>query len=366
MKQKLEVSQEEAKQIFKNTGYFPDDERPVFLYIKKHNVTGLLYFGRTIQEPYAYFGSGILWEKHLNENGKNVSTIWLRKFENEDDPRLEKMARRISKELNIVESEKFANNCIEKGHNKPNPLPTLEYLQECFEYNADTGELFWKIRPLYHFYNNKTEMKRWNSRYAGKIAGRLNKENEYMELNIEGKIYKVHRIIWKLLKKEEPPRIIDHIDCNRSNNKIENLRKASKSENNVNVIKSTNNKWGFTGVQYDNRKNKFLATIRYKNKTYFLGYYTTAEEASLVYQKKSLELRGEFSTVILAEYEENLKNTTMLGRGVKGYFFIKKSNKYFAHITHNKKRIPLGYFNTAEEASQAYTDAVLKYRGIVM
>jgi hypothetical protein len=47
------------------------------------------------------------------------------------------------------------------------PLPSLEYLQECFEYNRDTGELFWKVRPLHHFIDDRA-WKSCNTRYAGK------------------------------------------------------------------------------------------------------------------------------------------------------------------------------------------------------
>ena len=144
MKQPLEVSPQEALEIFKNTRHLPDNERPVFLYMKKHNITGLLYFGRTIKEPFKYKGSGLAWSRHIKEYGNDISTIWLRMFETEDDLRLFKMARRISLQLDIVNSDRFANKVIESGHNKAKELPSWEYLNECFEYNEDTGELFWK------------------------------------------------------------------------------------------------------------------------------------------------------------------------------------------------------------------------------
>lgn len=49
---------------------------PTYLYIKKHNVTGLMYFGKTIQNPMKYKGSGIYWKNHLREHGNDVTTIW--------------------------------------------------------------------------------------------------------------------------------------------------------------------------------------------------------------------------------------------------------------------------------------------------
>jgi hypothetical protein len=365
MKLKLEVSLEEAIEIIKNTRNLPDNERPVFLYMKQHNITGLLYFGRTVSEPYTYLGSGKAWKRHLKEYGNDISTIWLRKFENEDDLRLKKMAIRISKELDIVKSEKFANTVIEKGHNRPNVLPTWEYLNECFEYNADTGKLIWKTRPLHHF-KNEHGWKVWNIKFAGKHAGGLNKSGQYLYTKMDFNRYSNHRIIWKLLKNEEPPSIIDHIDGNSLDNRIENLRSASKAENNRNRVNPNKNKTGFIGVSYRKRSNSFEANISYNGKKIFLGHYQTADEANLAYQAKSLEIFGEFSTVTQEEYDKNLKNTKIHIKMYKGNSFNAITNKYASRISHNGKQIFLGSFKTEEEASQAYKDAVLKYRGKII
>jgi hypothetical protein len=366
MKKRLEVSLAEAKEIIKNTRHLPDNERPVFLYMKQHNVTGLLYFGRTVKDPYKYKGSGKKWKRHLKKCGSDILTIWLRMYENEDCEQLATMARRISNELNIVESERFANTRIETGHNKAKELPSQEYLQECFDYNRDTGELTWKTRPLHHF-KSEARCKHWNSRFSNKLAGCISKSSGYIDVGLDGKHYKVHRIIWKLLKNEELPAVIDHIDGNESNNRIENLRGASKEENNRNCIKRKNNTTGFTGVNYRKDCNNFQAIIRYNGKPISLGSFVTAEEASLAYQKASLELHGEFSSVTQEEYEYNLKNTKISERKVaKGYCYIKPNNNYRAYIPYNGKQKVLGYFKTEEEASQAHKNAMLEYHGIIV
>jgi hypothetical protein len=361
MKKRLEVSLEEAIEIIKNTRHLPDDERPVFLMMKMHDKTGLLYFCRTVKDPYKYHGSGVYWTEYLKEHGRDVSNIWLRKFDNENDPRLEKMARRISSELDIVESENFANKCIEKGHNKPKTLPSWEYLKECFRYDVNTGELFWKVRPVHHF-KNSHRMNIWNTKFSNKVAGSINKHIGYFRISIDDIRYLIHRIIWKLLKNEEPPAIIDHIDGNRTNNRINNLREASKSQNSSNCTQNKNNTTGFKGVSYNIISKQYISRIFHNGKEIWLGSFNTADAASLAYQNKSLELHGEFSIVDQEEYDNNLKNTIISERKKpKGYYYNKDKNKYLARIGYKGKTINLGYFEFADDAGNAYKEAMLKY-----
>jgi hypothetical protein len=373
---KLEVSQEEAKQIIKNTRKLQKNKRPVFLMMKKHNITGLLYFCRSVSDPYSYHGSGIEWLAHLKENGRNVSNIWLRKFENCDDPRLEKMARRISTELDIVESEKFANKIPEYGHIRYNIMPSQEYLQECFEYDEDTGILTWKVRPLHHFENSHS-MNVSNAQFPGKKI--LNNKKGYYVVKIKGKYYQVNRIVWKLLKGTEPENIIDHIDGDSLNNKIGNLREASNSENSRNVKFNKTNKLGVKGVCQ--KCNKYQAQISYDGEVHSLGFYDTVEEASLVYQIASLKHHGEFSTVNVLEYQdaleqfkkdskqrelehqEYLNNLKIINENRPKGVYVDNRNKYYSQIKYNGIKYWLGYFDTIEAASQAYQEASLECHG---
>jgi hypothetical protein len=57
---------------------------PTYLYIKKHKTTGLLYFGKTVQNPMKYKGSGVYWRNHLRKHGNDVSTIWYELFTDKD------------------------------------------------------------------------------------------------------------------------------------------------------------------------------------------------------------------------------------------------------------------------------------------
>jgi len=88
--------------------------------------------------------------------------------------------------------------------------------------------------------------------------------------------------------------IADHIDRNRFNNFVGNLRWATSANNNANVGLSSTNTSGYKGVHWCNTKNKFIASIRIDKKKMNIGRFDTAEEASLAYEAKAKELRGDF------------------------------------------------------------------------
>lgn len=86
-----------------------------YLYIKRHSVTGLKYFGQTSKsDPYTYLGSGKLWLRHIKKHGTQfVVTDWVKLFTNELE--LVEFALTFSKENNIVESSQWANLMQENG-----------------------------------------------------------------------------------------------------------------------------------------------------------------------------------------------------------------------------------------------------------
>lgn len=84
-----------------------------YLYLKKHNQTGLMYFGKTIKDPESYTGSGVYWTRHLEKHGNDVSTVWTKAFT--DTRELNKYALEYSRKHNIVESNNYANLKEEDG-----------------------------------------------------------------------------------------------------------------------------------------------------------------------------------------------------------------------------------------------------------
>jgi hypothetical protein len=86
----------------------------IYLYVKQHQSTGLLYFGKTIcRDPFAYQGSGTYWKRHLKKHGPDISTIELWGFDNQDD--CTRFALEFSEKHCIVESKEWANLRPENG-----------------------------------------------------------------------------------------------------------------------------------------------------------------------------------------------------------------------------------------------------------
>jgi hypothetical protein len=101
--------------------------------------------------------------------------------------------------------------------------------------------------------------------------------------------------VWLYHKGTWPEKFLDHIDGDRTNNRVENLRSASRTENNRNVSVQKNNTSGFKGVSFMRRDNVWVAQIVADRKNYFLGRFPTPEEAYAAYCKAAKELHGEFA-----------------------------------------------------------------------
>jgi hypothetical protein len=120
-----------------------------------------------------------------------------------------------------------------------------------------------------------------------KPAGTFNK-HKYVLINFNGKQYQAHRIIWQMLNGQIPDGMcIDHIDRNPSNNRIENLRLATRQQNSMN-----NSSLGFN---WDKRKKLFLARIAFKKEQKFIGYYNNVLDARAAYLRVRRDLFGEFA-----------------------------------------------------------------------
>lgn len=130
---------------------------------------------------------------------------------------------------------------------------------------------------------------------AGNQAGWLMGDGYYC-VQINKKSYLVHRIIWELHFNEITKYLIDHIDNDRANNKISNLQIASVQQNTQKRKKRTTvSTSAFKGVSWVKRDSKWMAGIKADGKSYYLGGYLTEEDAARAYDKKAIELFGEFA-----------------------------------------------------------------------
>ena len=113
--------------------------------------------------------------------------------------------------------------------------------------------------------------------------------------NEKWKSFRVHRLVGNAFLENPDNKInIDHIDENKSNNNVKNLRWATDAENGRNQGKPKNNTSGYKGVSFHKPSNKYVAFININGKKKHLGYFETAEEASRVYDAKAKELHKDF------------------------------------------------------------------------
>lgn len=158
-----------------------------------------------------------------------------------------------------------------------NTLPSQEYLHECFNYDEVTGDLFWKIRPEYHFKNSRG-FNSFNNRFAGKLASNLSTSKSYKTTRVTGNAAS-HRIIWKYHTGVDPVGVIDHINQDKLDNRIENLRDVSQDINCHNTRESKNNTSGVKGVSFDKRDTIWRAGITIRGNIIHLGFFKDKEDA---------------------------------------------------------------------------------------
>jgi hypothetical protein len=125
----------------------------------------------------------------------------------------------------------------------------------------------------------------------GNVAGYY--ENGYIKLKINSKGYFAHRLAWLYMTGEMPKDCIDHINGIKDDNRFENLREATKSQNNLNVGIKKNNKSGYKGVSA--YKNKWKATGYLNKKSIHLGYFKYPKDAHNAYVKFILDNHKDFA-----------------------------------------------------------------------
>lgn len=156
---------------------------------------------------------------------------------------------------------------------------SIEILRELLDYNPETGAFKWLV--------NKGTAK------AGDVAGCQNALG-YLIIGICGKRYSCHRLAWLCVHGEWPTRQIDHVNTNRSDNRISNLREATKQENMFNRGATVISLTGLKGVS-NKGKYGFQARIMVGGKEHYLGLFSTAELAQAAYCAAAHSLHGEFA-----------------------------------------------------------------------
>jgi hypothetical protein len=152
-------------------------------------------------------------------------------------------------------------------------------VRRLLSYDAETGVFRWRIRRC--------------AMAPGSVAGGRSAAG-YQCISFDGKRTLAHRLAWLHAYGAWPSGELDHIDGDKTNNRLANLREASRSENNINRSVPRSNTSGFRGVSWHKRVRKWEANIKFGGRQKHLGYYSCPAEAHRAYVEAATKLHGDF------------------------------------------------------------------------
>lgn len=166
---------------------------------------------------------------------------------------------------------------------------TQSYLKTRLEYCPESGKFTWlpiKERSRRDAY--------WNRAHAGNIAGTV-KMSGYVRVKLDGIEYAAHRLAWLYAHNETPSSEIDHKDRDRSNNRLDNLRPATRKQNSQNKKIPQNNTSGATGVTWHSGLRKWQASLETDGKLYYFGVHSVFEAAVAARADGQAKVFGEWA-----------------------------------------------------------------------
>ena len=154
---------------------------------------------------------------------------------------------------------------------------TQTRLRELFIYDKMTGLFTRRIAVGRHGCHKK-----------GSIAGTLT-NNGYCMISLNGRRYMAHRLAWLYIYGVFPAGSLDHINRNKLDNRIINLREATCQQNMQNVLTHKHNTSGYKGVAWHDQRKRWRAYIFNNYRQIHLGLFDTKEEASAARKKAELQ-----------------------------------------------------------------------------
>ena len=150
-------------------------------------------------------------------------------------------------------------------------------LLRTLDYTPETGEFRWRA----------------GQHYVGRVAGSKAKSG-YVAIQIHGQLYYAHRLAWMYVTGAWPKADIDHINGDRSDNRLSNLREASRSQNNANQKLGGRNSSGYRGVSFHKASRKWNAQIHHNSRRIHLGLFESAEAAHTAYLSAASTIYGAY------------------------------------------------------------------------
>jgi hypothetical protein len=153
---------------------------------------------------------------------------------------------------------------------------THKYLKKVLSYVPETGQFFHEVTG--------------GGAQFGQLAG-TQKQDGSWKINICGRLYYSHRLAWFYMHGKWPENDIDHKNLDRSDNRLDNLREATNSQNRANQRISKHNKTGVKGVFFRKEKGKFHVQCNHK----YIGTLKTLEDAIAARIEAEIEMQGEYA-----------------------------------------------------------------------
>lgn len=169
-------------------------------------------------------------------------------------------------------------------------------IRELLDYNPETGDFFWRERDIKWFsdkggrYTAAWCQKKFNRKHAGGAALTTVSAAGYNTGGVLGYVFSAHRVAWAHAYGQWPSGELDHINRDRQDNRLSNLRLATKTENGHNRAPRGASK--YSGVSWYAPLEKWKAGISKDRVFYYLGYFDSEEEAARTRDKKAVELYG--------------------------------------------------------------------------
>ena len=161
-------------------------------------------------------------------------------------------------------------------------------LVRAVSYDPSTGELLWLRKT-----GSSREVSRWNARYAGRPAFACISDRGYLTGTFDGRHIKAHRAAWAIFHGKWPTMEIDHANGDPKDNRISNLREATRTQNAQNVPKRKGGVSVYRGVSQAG--SRWRAKINANGIRTSLGSYQSEEDAAIAYDLASVLMHGDFA-----------------------------------------------------------------------
>lgn len=158
---------------------------------------------------------------------------------------------------------------------------TQERLLDVVHYCPDSGKFTWIMDR--------------GGAWAGKEAGCLSSTSGYVVIRLDGVLYRAHRLAWLYVHGDLPASGIDHINRDRADNRISNLRPANQTQNLFNKVACRSSKTGVKGVSVCSQTGRYQVKITVDGRYKHIGRFDSLEEGAAAYAEAAKRYHGEFA-----------------------------------------------------------------------